>query len=88
MKVVDKKQKNWRVVKKPTRITTTMVAFLKGLQTSVDPELIDVACVSDVDGFIIHSNLWRKDWSLVNSNVEVIDNITIVTVANTVECTA
>lgn len=88
MKKVSKTKQHWRVVRTSRRESTTQPAFLKGLQLGDDPENIDVACVSDVDGFIIYSGLWRKDWSLINTNIGVVDNITTVTVANTVECSA
>ncbi len=88
MKAVDKRKQNWRVVKTPTRQEGDLPSWVKGLQLSLDPELIDMSCVSDVDGFVIYSGLWRKDWNLVNSNVETMDNITTVAKADCEECPA
>ena len=88
MKKVDRKKRSWRVVRTPTREQKTIPVLTKGLQLSEDPELTDLACVSVVDGFIVFSGLWRKDWALELYNSQVVDNVATTAAASIPECAA
>ena len=88
MKKVDRKKRSWRVVKTPTREQKTIPVLTKGLQLSEDPELTDLACVSVVDGFIVFSGLWRKDWALELYSSQVVDNVATTAAASIPECAA
>ncbi len=86
MKKVDRKKRSWRVVRTPTREQKTIPVLTKGLQLSEDPELTDLACVSVVDGFIVYSNLWRKDWALGLYSSQLVDNIITTAAASVPVC--
>jgi len=88
VKKVDRKKRSWRVVKTPTREQKTIPVLTKGLQLGEDPELTDLACVSVVDGFIVFSGLWRKDWALELYASQVVDNVATTAAASIPECTA
>ena len=88
MKRVDRKKRSWRVVKTPTREQKPIPVLIKGLQLAEDPELIDLACVSVVDGFVVYSGLWRKDWAMVLSSGQVVDNIATTAAGSIPECAA
>lgn len=81
-----KSKRNWRIVKTPTRSKVTLEALLTGLQLNVDPELILLTCVSGVDGMIVYSKLWRKDWAATLDVTQTCDNVVITAVASVPEC--
>ena len=88
MKRVDRKKRSWRVVKTPTREQKTIPVLTKGLQLNEDPELTELACVSVVDGFVVFSGLWRKDWAISLYASQVVDNVATTAAASVPECAA
>lgn len=87
MKVENKRRKNWRIVKTPTRNVIDLPILLGGLSVSQTPEQVGDNCVVDVDGFIIYSELFRKDWAVVAGTI-TLDNTSIVAAASCEECSA
>lgn len=88
MKAV-KRQKNYRVVTTHERVKLPIPMFLKGLQLDDDPEIIDNAFLSNLEGMVYFSGLFRTDWGLtLVSTSAVVDNITTVAAASVPECAA
>lgn len=60
--------------------------FTHGLFVMEDTEEISELGVTQVDGFIVYSKLWQKDWALYNLATEV-DNIDLYSIPELARCT-
>lgn len=86
MKKITNKQRSWRVVKTPVREKGNIPILLGGLNTNLNPELIQQGFIANCDGMIIYSGLFRTDWAIANTNTTLVDNITITAAASIPEC--
>lgn len=88
MKQVKYSKRNWRIIKTPTRQQIDLAPFMKGLQVTYEPETLDNAYLTIIDGMIYYSKLLRTDWETTAYTPVVVDNITTVLKANVPECAA